>query len=389
MAIETTLSFYPYFPGNIDSRLGPYSSSAHATGSIELIYRYPGMTVFVSSSTETSEYWWKDGTNNNQLILKTSPSSGSFSGIYSSSLSGSGAVTIDDVGGINANTSVDNLEGKNFSALFDEIFFPVVLPTAQPAGSSTTIISATAGSGGSGTTREVGATVNVTLTTTFNQGTWRAGTLTSTERDYYGEDTNYYFTSGSTTAEQINSTYIFNNHIITLGSNTFTSAVSHSAGQIPVNSRGIEVPPSQSEGYLGPNSVLLTGVYPYFYGSSSADTFNISDVVTEIEDLYNGNPTAASKTVASSIGNITGLFYNNSPMWCWFAHPTSSTPKNTMFQNTNNTNTIGPAETFDNNGTSNINATGYWTGIGYRIYITNAKTVFNGTPNQYTVQLQN
>jgi hypothetical protein len=71
MAIETTLNFYPYFPGNIDSRLGPYSSSAHATGSIESIYRYPGMTVFISSSTETEEYWWRDGVNNNQLILKT------------------------------------------------------------------------------------------------------------------------------------------------------------------------------------------------------------------------------------------------------------------------------------------------------------------------------
>ena len=72
MAIETTLNFYPYFPGNIDSRLGPYSSSAHATGSINSIYRYVGMTVFVSSSTETSEYWWKEGTANNQLIPKTS-----------------------------------------------------------------------------------------------------------------------------------------------------------------------------------------------------------------------------------------------------------------------------------------------------------------------------
>jgi hypothetical protein len=388
MAIETTLSFYPYFPGNIDSRLGPYSSSAHATGSIELIYRYPGMTVFVSSSTETSEYWWKDGTTNDQLILKTN--SGSFSGIYSSSLSGSGAVTIDDVGGVDAGTSVDNLEGKNFSTLFDEIFFPVVLPTAQPSGSSTTSISATAGSGGSGNTREVGATVDVTLTTAFNQGTWRAGTLTSTNKNYYGAATNYYFTSGSITVDNINiNFYDFNNHIITLGSNTFTSAVSHSAGQIPVNSRGIEVPPSQSEGYLGPNSVLLTGVYPYFYGSSSADTFNISDVVTEIEDLYNGNPTTASKTVASSTGNITGYFYNTSGAWCWFAHPTSSATKTKMYQNDFNKNNIGPAGTFDNNGVSNIDATGYWTGIGYRIYITNAKTQFNEGDNPNTVQLQN
>jgi hypothetical protein len=76
MAIETTLDFYPYFPGNIDGRLGPYSSSAHATGSIESIYRYVGMTVFVSSSTETAEYWFKDGTTNNNLILKSNINEG-------------------------------------------------------------------------------------------------------------------------------------------------------------------------------------------------------------------------------------------------------------------------------------------------------------------------
>ena len=76
MAIETTLNFYPYFPGNIDGRLGPYSSSAHATGSIESIYRYVGMTVFVSSSTETAEYWFKDGTTNNNLILKSNINEG-------------------------------------------------------------------------------------------------------------------------------------------------------------------------------------------------------------------------------------------------------------------------------------------------------------------------
>jgi hypothetical protein len=77
MAIETTLNFYPYFPGNIDGRLGPYSSSAHATGSIESIYRYTGMTVFVSSSTEAAEYWFRDGTSNSDLILKTSSGSSS------------------------------------------------------------------------------------------------------------------------------------------------------------------------------------------------------------------------------------------------------------------------------------------------------------------------
>ncbi len=265
MGIPVTSNFDVSAPANVDSRLRIFSSSAEVTGSITS-YRYQGMTVFVSSSTEIAEYWFKDGVADTDLILKTSPPSGSFSGIYSSSFSGSGLTTIDDVGGIDANTSVDNLEGKNFSALFDEIFFPTVLPTAQPAGTAITAISITPGSGGSGTTREVGADVNITLTTTYNSGSWRAGTLDSTKRSYYGLATNYYFTSGSTTEDALTAdNYTFNNHIVTYLNNTFSTAVSYSAGEIPVNSKNIEVPQSNSAGFLTPSNSTFIGIYPWFF----------------------------------------------------------------------------------------------------------------------------
>jgi hypothetical protein len=81
MGIPVTSNFDISAPGFIDSRSGPYTSSNSATSSIDINFRYKGLTIFVSSSEEIAEYWWRDGVNNDQLILKTSPSSGSFSGI--------------------------------------------------------------------------------------------------------------------------------------------------------------------------------------------------------------------------------------------------------------------------------------------------------------------
>lgn len=71
MGIPVTSNFDISAPGFIDSRSGPYTSSNAATSSIDINFRYKGLTVFVSSSTEIAEYWWRDGVNNDQLIIKT------------------------------------------------------------------------------------------------------------------------------------------------------------------------------------------------------------------------------------------------------------------------------------------------------------------------------
>jgi len=70
MPIFIASAYTPSVPSNLDTRLGPYSSSAHASSSIDENYRYPGMTVFVSSSAEQTEYWWKDGLQDTDLIVK-------------------------------------------------------------------------------------------------------------------------------------------------------------------------------------------------------------------------------------------------------------------------------------------------------------------------------
>jgi hypothetical protein len=321
------------------------------------------------------------------LFLSKSISSTTGSGIYSSSYSGSDVSTAYTVGGIGPGIDVDQLEGKNISTLFDEIFFPTILPTAQPAGTATTSLTL---SDGSGTTRETGATVDVTLTTTFTKGKWKAGTLVNTEREYYGDAVLYRFISSSTTINNgTNNSYTFSNHKVANGSNTFSTLVSHSAGQQPIDSKGNNSGTTNPAGTLSPSNSSFTGIYPYFYGSSSADVFTVNDVTASIQDLYNGGTSTATKVVASSADTITGFFYNTSPMWCWFAHPSTSTAKIKWYQFDQNSGDISPTSTFNQLGTKSVTATGYWNGVSYRIYITVSPTQFDQSQlNQYKIELR-
>jgi hypothetical protein len=56
---------------NIDSRLGPYVDIAQATGSINPLSRYIGMTVIITGSGAPVEYWFNPTTANTDLVLKS------------------------------------------------------------------------------------------------------------------------------------------------------------------------------------------------------------------------------------------------------------------------------------------------------------------------------
>jgi len=71
MAIETIDNFGIFVGKNIDSRYGPYASVAEATGSINSIFRYKGLTVLITGSGQNLEYWFNPTVANEDLVLKT------------------------------------------------------------------------------------------------------------------------------------------------------------------------------------------------------------------------------------------------------------------------------------------------------------------------------
>lgn len=70
--IKITDNFQVNKPAPIDDRLGPFVSTAVALSSIELDRRYIGLTVIVDTGSGATEYWFEDGIQNNNLVVKSS-----------------------------------------------------------------------------------------------------------------------------------------------------------------------------------------------------------------------------------------------------------------------------------------------------------------------------
>lgn len=70
--IKITDNFRVNKPDPIDDRLGPFTSTASALSSIELVRRYIGLTVIVDTGSGATEYWFEDGIQNNNLVVKSS-----------------------------------------------------------------------------------------------------------------------------------------------------------------------------------------------------------------------------------------------------------------------------------------------------------------------------
>jgi hypothetical protein len=98
----------------------PYLSTDEATGSIDINYRYKGLTVLVSSSIETAEYWWKNGTSNSDLIKKTTGTEGTFL-TTASNVNNGNTLTISKSDGSGYQITIDtgsSLQSFNFTASF-------------------------------------------------------------------------------------------------------------------------------------------------------------------------------------------------------------------------------------------------------------------------------
>jgi hypothetical protein len=313
------------------------------------------------------------------LYLSQSISSGS-SGVYDSAFP-DGTTVPYAVGGIGANTDVGDLNGKTFSQMFDELLFPTINPTDNPG----SLVSTT-----SRTYEEIGYTINVTVGSTFTQGTWTV--VGQSNRVYYGAATAYFYSSPTISefSDNLNTSYTFNSYEVTSGANNFPTAVSHSAGNQPVDSKGNNYLSPIPAGKLTDTTVSFQGIYPWFYGSSSAATFSVADIVNDIQNLYQNLPSSTTKSVTLSTSTITARYLNyqtSTPMWCWFAIPSTSTSKTKWYETAVSNGDIGGTGTNPFNTFSSQNVDLYINDVSYKIYAGGYKTAYSN--NSGYVELRN
>lgn len=70
MGLEIITPLKVVNPIHLDDRYGPYASVAAAKAAIPVATRVKGLTVGVLSAGVVSEYWWKSGTADGDLIIK-------------------------------------------------------------------------------------------------------------------------------------------------------------------------------------------------------------------------------------------------------------------------------------------------------------------------------
>lgn len=242
------------------------------------------------------------------------------------------------VGGIPAGTDLTN---KTFTELFQQLLITYLAPaftSFSVAGQSTTV--------------EVGTILSGSRT--FNWATSNSGNVlpnTITIRD------------------------------LTAGVDLGNGLANDGSETLSINAREFFVPGTQQWQAQGTNSkssqfnssiFTVTAIYPYFWGKVTNPTRPVAS---------NALVNSGNKVLSSSTGTITINFDSTSDDYIWFAIPAISTSKTVWYVNALNNGSIGGAASpsgnlfpdFDSVSVTTVN----WTGIEYKVYISNYRTGVN------------
>ena len=307
--------------------------------------------------------------------------------IYNSTLSGSLEMD-EDVGGLTTGTRVDELTGKTFVQLFDDLLFPTALPTY-------TIPTIALNGLPSSQTLEVGSSKAIAVNGygvkndagDFTSLRIRTGTTTPnvdvvvdnspTPSNVSDIPDQFGFTNPNNPNSGFTSTQLAYTLIVppplagqTSSSTKYDAEGDCNAGQAKLDNKGVTDTrtagtnantPQAARTDLNASDRTITGIYPYFWGVSSTQP-TVSSIVNEIQ---NGT---ANKVLSSASGSFT-ITFNASSEFLWFAHFAEYNDKTTWYVDGNNNGTIG-SKLFDNPQVSSVDSPDtYWTNINFDIYI--------------------
>lgn len=277
------------------------------------------------------------------------------------------------LGGINAGYV---LTGKTLSQIIQDLLVPTLFPTLTNPSNTFSKTSP------SGTIFEVGSTINISFIATFNRGS-KSPQYSSPDAFRSGLPNRYnYIGTGlpsSVLSTSLTDTQTVTGYTVLSGSNTWQSSVTYDAGTQPYDSSGNPYLTPLPSGTTGNQSVTITGIYPYFYGKvASGGAAPGDNRPTATSALVSGG----TKVVASSMGTITITFGATSDDYLWFAIPSTSTSKTVWYVNALNNGSIGGAVTPSGNLFPNFDlvsvTTVLWSGIEYKVYISNYQTATTG-----------
>jgi hypothetical protein len=331
----------------VDGRYGPYATTTEALAAIVEATRYKGLSVGIIDETTGSvtEYWFKDGTTDDKLVVKTSGAAGGDDLIDAEfevlgTTIGSYAPGSKVLKGEKVEDVIKKILQKRIGAVYTG---PTLTASGWPAA-----------------LMEIGAPVAAfTITPTFNKND--GGDLTGYVYKKDGADATASiaaYTAKASTAFNVDATY--------------------GDGPIKKDNMGVDDPAGQIKAGTVSTSFTQSAIYPYFWGVSTTKPTAAS--VQSALTAKTGN-----KQLASSSGNIS-ITFGASGQYLWFAIPSGSTSKSKWYVGESNKGNIGSASDLFNAAVpADLNSgDSYWSAIGYKIYISNYATTTSGA-----MQLQN
>ena len=158
----------------------------------------------------------------------------------------------------------------------------------------------------------------------------------------------------------------------TYGNVSWSGSAFYAAGLPKQNNKGVTATTFVAAGALSAGSVTVTGIYPWFWGVSSAASLSVATVASIIQaGGSNKNLTDASGTI--------GIEFAASSQWCWVALPNFYTTKTKWYNTALNAGDINSSSFIDLKGSINVTSpTNLWSGVLYKIYITNGLQTTNG-----------
>lgn len=307
---------------------------------------------------ETDGYVLTYSAAKNQIELAVSSASGG-STIYNGA-----SPTTCSVGGLSSSTSI---AGCEVTKILEMILVPTLSPTCVAPSNTLSLTPSTV-------VFEVGCQVAFVANATYSRGTVNPvycggpSTRTGLPVSY-----NYVDTFGAvctSVSTSLTNSVTLASRCIKIGNNSVTGTVSYSAGDYPKKSdgstSGMTCCPA---GTTSPaQQVNVTGVYPYFFGSSAT-------LPTINQALIN----SGTKCVASSVGDVVVSNYNVTGQYIWLAIPCASTSK-VKWQGANSPSNCGtiPGDLFRAETTCTISSpSSCWTNQCYKFYVSNYPTSIN------------
>lgn len=280
---------------------------------------------------------------------------------------------------------------KTIVQVLDDILFPDVLPTYTVP--TITLTGAQSG------TKEVGELISQPLTLagikndagaftnlSISRGGVASGSVGSTTTPTITAATNVPDQFGYTNPNNPNANYSYqvtDTYTVLAGQATWVGSSNYNTGQAKKNNKGVTdtrtaqvrntAAPQAAGSNFTATGVSVTGIYPYYWGVSSAQPTKAS-IATAIQ-----TGVGATRELSSSAGTVA-ITYNANGQYVWFAHADIYTTKTKWYNTDLNNGNIGAGSFILAPENQNMTANnGRWTNVSYKVYISSGATTTNGS----------